>query len=201
MLQEVKSLQVIQTWKLVPLPPGKRALPGKWLYKIKKDVNDVPIRFKARWCVRGDLQRYGIDYTETYAAVVRSTLFRICMALCAKYGLKCHQMDVIIVFLNGEMEPGIDVFVVQPYRFEQGEAVCHLAKALYGLKQSPRLWYKRFTEYIQTTLGFRSLDSDSCLFTRQGTILMIYVDDLLIIEESIKVIDDLKRALTKEFSM
>jgi hypothetical protein len=201
MLQEIKALQAMRTWKLVPLPQGYKALPGKWLFKIKFDVNGLPSRYKARWCVRGDKQRYGIDFTETYAAVARSTSFRICMALCAKYGLFCHQMDVITAFLNGEMEPGIDIYVVQPYGFEEGDFVCLLAKALYGLKQSPRLWYERFTKYIRNVLGFDCLNADACLFQRQGVILMLYVDDLLVIASSLNAVNEVKQALATEFSM
>lgn len=50
-------------------------------------------------------------------------------------------------------------------------------------------------------LGFTCLNADACLFTRQGVILMLYVDDLLIIASSIDAVNDLKQALTKEFSM
>jgi hypothetical protein len=202
MLQEIKALNAMKTWKLVPLPRGRRAMPGKWLFKIKTDENGIPARYKARWCARGDQQRHGIDYTETYAAVARSTTFRTCMALCARYGLLCHQMDVITAFLNGEMETGIDVYVVQPYGFEeQGDLVCHLRKALYGLKQSPRLWYERFTRYLCDILGFTCLHADACLFRKEGIILLLYVDDLLIIAKQIDDIDGLKQALAREFSM
>jgi len=199
--EEVQALQKMETWRLVELPLGRKAMPGKWLYKLKTDVNGRPIRYKARWCARGDRQRYGIDYMETYAAVARSTSFRICMAICAKHDLYCHQMDVTTAFLNGNIEPGLDVYTVQPYGYEQGNHVCLLQKALYGLKQSARLWYERFTQYICDILGFRSLDADPCLVRKDKTILMLYVDDLLVIDDSLQAIDHVKSLLTQEFNM
>jgi hypothetical protein len=51
MQQEIKALQAMKTWKLVPLPRGRRAIQGKWLFKIKTDENGMPARHKARWCV------------------------------------------------------------------------------------------------------------------------------------------------------
>jgi hypothetical protein len=123
------------------------------------------------------------------------------MALCAQHQLHCHQMDVVTAFLNGLMEPGIDVYVVQPYGYEQGSHVCLLAKALYGLKQSPRLWYERFTKFLCQILGFHCLDSDACLFRKRGVVLMLYVDDLLVVADSAKAIDELKQVLMAEFQM
>jgi hypothetical protein len=137
MREEGEGLEAIQAWKLVPLPPERKALPGKWVYKLKQDVNGVPIRYKARWCAREDRQKQGIDYRETYAAIARSTSFRACMAICAQNGLHYHQMDVITAFLNGELEPDTVVYMIQPYSFEKGNpsTIYLLIKALYGLKQ------------------------------------------------------------------
>jgi Reverse transcriptase (RNA-dependent DNA polymerase) len=60
-----------------------RVLPGKWVLKIKRNGD-----FKARWVVGGYRQRLGIDYTDVYAAVVKSMLIRLLLALTAIYDLK-----------------------------------------------------------------------------------------------------------------
>jgi hypothetical protein len=41
--------------------------------------------------------------------------------------------------------------------------VCLLKKSLYGLKQSPRLWYRRFDEFLLKT-GFVRNNYDSCVY-------------------------------------
>ena len=55
--------------------------------------------------------------------------FRIIMELVAHYDLELHQMDVKIVFLNGDIEKTI--YMVQPESFESKESkhmVCKLKK-------------------------------------------------------------------------
>ena len=44
-------------------------LGGKWVYKVKRDVEGNIARFKARRVVQGYLQQYGIYFNQTYAAV------------------------------------------------------------------------------------------------------------------------------------
>lgn len=60
---------------------------------MKLDVNGQPTRYKARWCARGDRQKQGIDFQETYAAVARAVSFWGCLAICAEKGLLCHLVD------------------------------------------------------------------------------------------------------------
>jgi hypothetical protein len=62
---------------------------GRWVFKIKFDVNRKPERFKARWVVRGFTQKAGINYDETYAAVVKPVLLKVMLALAAYYGYEC----------------------------------------------------------------------------------------------------------------
>jgi hypothetical protein len=205
MRKEIEGLEAAGAWKLVPLPPDREALPGKWVYKIKLGADGAPTRYKARWCARGDRQRQGIDYQETYAAVARATSLRICMALCARHGLTCHQMDVVTAFLNGVLGPDEAVYVDQPHGFEQGEylIVCLLIKGLYGLKQSPLLWYSRFSDYVKTVMGFKGLRGDQCLFRHpwNGAILLLYVDDLLVFAQDPALMQEVKDQLSTEFKM
>lgn len=48
---------------------------------------------------KGFCQGYGVDYDETFASVVRSTITKALLALAAKYDYGIEQMDVMIVFL------------------------------------------------------------------------------------------------------
>jgi Reverse transcriptase (RNA-dependent DNA polymerase) len=50
---EMESLSENETWKLVPLPQGKKALKPKWIFKIKNDPVNQKKTFKARLVVQG----------------------------------------------------------------------------------------------------------------------------------------------------
>jgi hypothetical protein len=78
----------------------------------------------------------------------------------------------------------------------QGEnIVCRLHKSLYGLKQASRHWFSKFTEVVLAA-GFLQSKADYSLFIKRDgtslTILLIYVDDILITGNNIESIKGLK---------
>ena len=59
--------------------------------------------------------------------------------------LELYQMDVKIVFLNGELDDNI--YMNQPLGFKlkgQECKVCKLKKSIYGLKQALKQWNLKF---------------------------------------------------------
>ncbi|KAD4585179.1 hypothetical protein E3N88_22780 [Mikania micrantha] len=63
--------------------------------------------------------------------------------------------------------------------------VCKLNKSLYGLKQAPRQWYLKFDNFMGRN-GFKRCEMDHCCyitkFSKSYSILLLYVDDMLIAE-------------------
>ena len=45
-------------------------LKSTWAFKIKRFPNGLVKQFKARFCVHGNMQIEGVDFTETYAPAV-----------------------------------------------------------------------------------------------------------------------------------
>ena len=76
--------------------------------------------------------------------------------------------------------------------------------SLYGLKQAPRQWYKKFDSFMQK-IGFKKCGANHCcylkFFDNSYIILLLYVDDMLIVESSIEEINDLKKQLSKQFAI
>ena len=104
MKQEMDSLIQHRTWDLIPISdvkPGHRPLKGKWVYRIKRGVDNQITRFKARWVVKGYLQQVGIDFDQIFVAVVKPMAFRVLFAIVAFYDLDIEQIDIKTAFLHG----------------------------------------------------------------------------------------------------
>ena len=83
MQKEISALEDNETWSLVSLPPGKKALGSLWVYKIKYNSDGNIERFKVRLVVFGNHQVEGIDYTDTFAPVAKMTIVRAFLAVAA----------------------------------------------------------------------------------------------------------------------
>lgn len=203
MNNELNSLKENKTWELVTLPKGCRALPCKWVYRVKTNPDGTVDKFKARLVIKGFNQRAGIDYSETFSPVAKMGTIRALLSLAASKGMHLSQFDVSTAFLYGELEE--DIFMKQPDGFEDGtDRVCKLKRSLYGLKQAPRCWNKRFGRYL-LQLGFRASAADPCFYIRENNgkklLLVLYVDDGLIASSDAKDLEDFLKELRSEFKI
>ena len=62
---EMDSLHKNEAWELTELPPDRKAVGSKWIYKKKKHADGNLERYKARLVAQGYNQKYGEDYDET----------------------------------------------------------------------------------------------------------------------------------------
>ncbi|KAE9280413.1 Retrovirus-related Pol polyprotein from transposon TNT 1-94, partial [Phytophthora rubi] len=201
---EIHSHEENATWVLVPRPRGRNILKNRWVYVIKYKPDGSVDRFKARLVIKGFLQKYGIDYTEIFAPVVRMEILRQLLALAAAMDWEVEQMDVKTAFLNGFLEE--EIYMEQPVGFVQPgkeDHVCVLKKSLYGLKQAPRVWYYTFYEAMMAE-GFVRLIKDHCVFIKtrgkEICIFSVYVDDLLVIGSK-AFVSEMKDILKRRFQM
>ena len=82
--------------------------------------------------------------------------------------------------------------------------VFRLQRALYGLKQAPRAWFAKFSSTISQH-GFSGSSFDTALFLRRSshgiTILLFYVDDMIITGDDMQGSQDLKHFLGRQFEI
>lgn len=81
MNEEIKSINENYTWVLTELLKDKNAIGCKWIYKRKKNTIMGITKYKARLVAQGFSQKYGIDYDEMFAPVVRATILRLLLTI------------------------------------------------------------------------------------------------------------------------
>ncbi|RVW35848.1 Retrovirus-related Pol polyprotein from transposon RE1 [Vitis vinifera] len=165
---------------------GKKLVGCKWVFTVKYKADGTIERYKARLVAKGFTQTYGIDYTETFAPMAKLNTIRVLLSLAANLDWPLHQFDIKNVFLNGELEE--EVFVMLPPGFckeEEETRVSKLKKSLYSLKQSPRAWFDRFAKSNNGRM----------------TILIVYVDDIILTGDDTGEVERLKKVLATEFEV
>ncbi|KAL2924831.1 Retrovirus-related Pol polyprotein from transposon TNT 1-94 [Bienertia sinuspersici] len=220
MNEEIEALERNNTWKLTPLPPGKKAIGCKWLYRTKYNADGTLERHKARVVALGCRQLEGIDYTETFAPVAKMTTVRAILAVAALENWYVNQMDVKNAFLHGELEENVYMTLPPGYtewkckiqentpaksqKVQPGDLVCKLNKSLYGLKQAPRQWFAKLSSALKD-FGCTQSKTDYSLFTYSSdskfAAILIYVDDLLIAGNDEGLIKRIKSFLASNFHM
>ena len=183
MQDEMTSLLDNCTWQYVKLPPGRRAIRNRWVFKIKIGPDGEVLRYKARLVAKGFEQRYGWDYHHCFSPVVRMDSVRLLLSIAAQLKLLLFQFDFKTAFLNGTLGD-VDIFMQQPEGFKVGSGVCcKLLKTLYGLKQAWREWNNCLNDSL-SAFGFFRCESDRCIYVMQKddtfALLAIWVDDVLL---------------------
>lgn len=203
MEDEMNAHKVNKTWTLTNLPVDKKAIPNKWVFKIKRDGDGNISNYKARLVIKGCSQRQGIDYKETFAPVIRYNTLRFLIALAAKHNLEIRQLDAVTAFLNGELKE--DIYMNQPIEFSDGtKQVCKLQKSLYGLKQASRIWNETLNSVL-VKFGLKRNEADQCVYHRiegQSIIIVaVYVDDVVIFSNHKQWENELCSTLSSNFRM
>ena len=93
-----------ETWNLIEPPANTKVIGCKWIFKLKTNTEGIVTKHKTRLVAQGFSQKYGVDYDEVFATVVRSITFRTLLTIAGKEKLKVYHYDVKTPFLNGELK-------------------------------------------------------------------------------------------------
>ena len=195
MVKEIEELEKHKTWTTIlksSVPKGAKILPSTWVLRAKRYPDGRHRKFKARFCVRGDRQVEGIDYTDKYSPVVSWSTVRMLLSLSLHQNLSSRQVDFSNAFVQAELAPGEDIYVAMPKGFDTdadgGERVLKLNRSLYGLVQAPLYWGNHLKAALEAE-GFKQSVSDPCMFIGNGMVVLTYVDDVLFFGKDGKKID------------
>ena len=153
---------------------------------------------------RGDKQIKGKDFKHTFSPVARFTTIRVIITLAAAKQWHLHQLDINDAFLHGYINEEIYMSPTPGYTKALPGQVCRLKRSLYGLKQAARQWNIELCKFL-LEYGFVQSSQDSSMFMlQQGdqfTIVVAYVDDLLVTGSHLSTIVAVKAALHKAFTI
>jgi hypothetical protein len=182
--EEMASMRKMGVYNLVDLPPGKKAIRAKWVYKAKTDEHNNVLRLKSRIVAKGFMQVHGRDFNETHSPVARIKSVKLMLSMVARDDLELKQLDFDTAFLNATLTE--DIYMEQPEGYQEGgpRKVWKLNKALYGLKQASREWNRTIDAFMRQ-MGYQALKSDPCVYKKTSKtgklmLLCLYVDDTLI---------------------
>ncbi|KAK3263746.1 hypothetical protein CYMTET_27477 [Cymbomonas tetramitiformis] len=201
-LVAVKQALLMMDMEDVPL--GVRLLDMSLVLKVKLDKHRQLQKRKARVCVRGNKQEYGVDYFDTFAPCTQLSSVRLVIILALNLALEVYHMDVETAFLNSILEE--DLYVKLPRGLEyQGRTCAKLLKAVYGLKQAGKEWFETSDAFI---MGYdermRRSDVEPCIYYIRDSditvIILAYVDDYLVATNSRSWYDNFVTAFNSQYA-
>jgi Reverse transcriptase (RNA-dependent DNA polymerase) len=197
--KEYQAINDRGTFKIVQKTSDITMIPLTWVFTYKLDTDGYLAKFKARICVRGDLQPR--NDRDTYAATLAARIFRALMAITAAYNLEAFQLDAVNAFTNSKLDE--TVYYAFPDGFQQNGKCLLMLRALYGLRRSPLLWLKEFSTTLHN-LDLNEIFGQPCLFTTDdGIIIFFYIDDIVLLcrSEDLSKLDKLRTALKQRYKI
>ena len=188
---EVNELTEHGTWievSIESVPEHLTVVPGTWVFRRKRNPDGTFKKFKARYCLCGDLENTNV---ETYSPVVSYWAVRLFLALTLTLNWYTITIDFSNAFVQAILEEDTYIHIPRGFKSDRpGKTCLKLLKSIYGKANSPRLWHLHILK-ILLSLGFTQSQYDKCLLLRNDCILILYVDDLGISAKSKSVVDKL----------
>ena len=195
--EELSAIERNNVWEVVEAPHDENILTTKWVYRVKDDQTP-----KARLVVRGFEEGDDFENDETYAPVAKMTSVRVFLNLSLEFNSKVRQLDVRNAFLNGPLNRQVYIKIPSGVRISEEKKftkpALRLKKALYGLKEAPKCWNETLNKFL-VSIGFKRCKFDDCIYTDGKVYLLIYVDDILIIEKVLNQMEETIARLKKQF--
>ncbi|SGY26808.1 BQ5605_C018g08798 [Microbotryum silenes-dioicae] len=184
------------------VPADAKVLGSRFVFRTKRDQHGQVKSYKGRLVARGDSQRSGIDFDETFAPVAKFTSIRALLALAAAHGYHVHQADIDKAYLHGKLDTPLYIRV--PDGIYMPGKVLQLHRSLYGLRQAGCIWNDEIDSAL-SALGYVATESDHCVYIRTtGDVrhyIALYVDDLLMISPSLPEIERTLQGLEQRYGV
>ena len=177
---------------------NRQLIPLVWSMKRKKDPTGEIIKWKARLCVGGHRQVKGVDYWSTYSPVVAWSTVRLVLIFAIINNWTIQSIDFVQAFPQADVQT--ETFL-HPPRVPKGFKIpdlptakdfstkCYkLLKNLYGACDASKIWF----DYARDGLlrrDWKQSEVDSCLFTKDNMLFILWVDDAVLLSPDKSAID------------
>ena len=166
-------MDVRKVWRVIKIssiPKGRRLVKSKWVFDTKRSG-----LFKVRLVACGYSQILGVDFTESYAAVINDVCWRTLVIAMLVQKLEAKIIDVLTAFLYGDLDEDIYMSCKEVHGERE---VLLLPHAIYGLMQAARSFYLKFKEKLRK-IGLGDIPIHVCCI---GKMKMEFVfDDSLLV--------------------
>jgi Reverse transcriptase (RNA-dependent DNA polymerase) len=133
---EIASLEKNGSWIETQTANAKsRILPGTWVFKRKRTPDGEISKYRARYCVRGDLEE---GEPETFATVVPWSSVRLFLILAPTLNWDTSSIDFSNAFVQARLDSPVWIHLPRGCHSSLGTSTClQLKKSLYGLSIAP----------------------------------------------------------------
>jgi hypothetical protein len=103
--KELKEMEKRGVWEIIDekdIPINRQCIKNIWIFKVKR--NRI---FRARLVACGYSQVSGIDFSESFAAVLNDVSFRIMLIANLVLNMTCAVIDIETSFLHGDLDEEI----------------------------------------------------------------------------------------------
>ena len=185
MLDEINAHTENKHCKIIErreVPEGVKVLPSVWAMKRKRRISTGKIyKWKARLNLHGGKQEHGINYWETYAALLAWPTIQFMLTQAIIMGWKTRQIDFTLAYPQAEAECQLYMDIPKGFKVEGGnEFHClKILKNIYWQRQAGCIWSLHLKKGLQEC-GFTQSTVDKCVFYKEQVIFMAYVDDAVL---------------------
>ena len=213
---EIIDLLKSNTQELVLKPNNISLIKERQVLSKKYNLDNTIKKYKARQVAKGFLQKYLINYKETFASTSKPSIIRLLLAIAAYLDQEIYTQDIKQAFPNTNIDNnniymqlpiGLESFILEEALKDNinkdlkdlinkalkskdyNNIACRLNKALYGLKQASRQ-QQLFLTSILEKLGFTSLKIDNSVFIykTKPIILATHVDNILVFSSRLSLV-------------
>ena len=203
MQTEVEAHESREHWTMVEqitLPIRAKTICAIWLFKRKRFPDGPLNKHKVQLCAHCRMQQWGKNYWETYSSVVNMLSICLLLGIAHIHGLDSKSIDFVLTFPQADIDIDIWMELLDGMDPSSGDKtnrrkyVLKLNKSLYGLKQASHNWYEKLKQALSDR-KFSPSKIDPCIFVKEGIIVLVYVDDCIIVGDSMARIDVLIHSL------